>query len=178
MSNSIFTTDLFRFSSTLLGIIISSWVLIWRLKERTRGKVFEVITMVTIGIGGFASITSFFMHFFFSDMVASSIGWEPGNPFQKEVAGANLAVGLLGFFGFWRRDFWLPYVISKTAFLWIAGITHVLDLVQNQNIEPGNAGLTLYMDFLWPLIFMLLLWITNHYGTPAPSGFVYKTPQL
>ena len=134
--------------------------------------------MVTFGIGGFASITAFVMHFFFSDMVASSIGWPLGSPFQKEVAGANLAVGLLGFLGFWRRDFWLPYVIAKTAFLWIAGITHVVDLLQHQNLAPGNAGLTLYMDFIWPLVYMLLLWLTTRYGKPAPAGFVYRTPQL
>jgi hypothetical protein len=118
------------------------------------------------------------MHFFFSDMVASSIGWPPGSPFQKEVAGANLAVGLLGFLGFWRRDFWLPYVIAKSAFLWIAGITHVLDLVQNQNFAPGNAGPTLYMDFLWPVIYVLLLWLVRRYGKPAPTGLAYTVPQL
>lgn len=178
MSNSFFTSDFFRFGSTLLGIIISSWIIISRLKERTRGKVFEVISMVTFGIGGFASITSFILHFFFSDVVASSIGWPLGSPFQKEVAGANLAVGLLGFLCFWRRDFWLPYVISKSAFLWIAGITHVVDLIQNQNHATGNAGLTLYMDFIWPLIYILLLWLTTRYGRPAPLGFEYRAPQL
>jgi len=178
VSNSFFTSDLFRFGSALLGIVISSWVIISGLKERTRGKILEVITMVTFGIGGFASIASFITHFFFSDMVASSIGWPLGSPFQKEVAGANLAVGLLGFLGFWRRDFWLPYVIAKTAFLWIAGITHVVDLVQHQNLATGNAGLTLYMDFIWPLVYILLLWLTARYGKPAPQGFVYRTPQL
>lgn len=178
MSDLFFTSDLFRFGSTLLGIVISSWVIISGLKERTRGKIFEVITMVTFGIGGFASITSFIAHFFFSDMVAISIGWPPGNPFQKEVAGANLAVGLLGFLGFWRRDFWLPYVIAKTAFLWIAGITHVVDLVQHQNLATGNAGLTLYMDFIWPLVYILLLWLTTRYGKPSPQGLEYRTPQL
>jgi hypothetical protein len=178
MSNSFFTSDLFRFGLTLLGIIISSWVIIAHLKERTRGKVFEVIAMVTFGIGGFSSIFSFVMHFFFSDMVANSIGWPVGSPFQKEVAGANLAVGLLGFLGFWRRDFWLPYVISKTAFLWIAGISHVADLIQNQNLSVGNAGLTLYMDFIWPMIYILLLLLTRRYTRPAPQGFVYKIPQV
>ena len=178
MGNSPFTSDLFRYGVILLGITISSWVIISRLKERTRGKFFEVIAMVTFGIGGFASITSFVMHFFFSDMVATSIGWPLGSPFQKEVAGANLAVGLLGFLGFWRRDFWLPYVISKSAFLWIAGITHVVDLLQHQNLATGNAGLTLYMDFIWPLVYAILLWLTARYGTPAPQGFVYRTPQV
>jgi hypothetical protein len=178
MGNSFFTSDVFRFGSTVLGIFVSSCVIISRLKGRTWAKVFEVITMVTFGIGGFASITSFVMHFFFSDMVASSIGWPLGSPFQKEVAGANLAVGLLGFLGFWRRDFWLSYAIAKAAFLWIAGLAHVVDLLQHQNMATGNAGLTLYLDFIWPLVYFLLLYLTARYGQPAPPGFEYRTPQV
>ena len=178
MSNSFFASDFFRFGSVLLSIIIFSALFTSRLKERTPGKIIEVIAMITFGITGFYSIVSFIMHFFFSDMVASSIGWPLGNPFQKEVGGANLAVGLLGYLGFWRRDFWLPYVISKTAFLWIAGITHVIDLLQNNNLTTGNAGLTLYMDFIWPLIYILLLWLTKRYGEFPPKGFVHKSPQF
>jgi len=178
MSNSIFASDLFRFGSAILSIVVFSLLFISRLRERTPGKIIEVIAMVTFGIGGFYSIISFVMHFFYSDMVANLIGWPTGNPFQKEVAGANLAVGLLGYLSFWRRDFWLPYVISKSAFLWIAGITHVVDLVHNNNFATGNAGLTLYMDFIWPLIYFLLLWLTKRYGEPAPQGAVYKRPQF
>ena len=66
VNDSFFTSDLFRYGSSLLGIVLSSWVIISRLKERTRGKVFEVIAMVTFGISGFASITAFIAHFFFS----------------------------------------------------------------------------------------------------------------
>ncbi len=175
MSDSFFATDLFRFGAVWLGIIIYSWMSISRLRERTRGKVFEIITMATLGIGGFSSIISFIMHFFYSDMVANSIGWPVGSPFQKEVAGANLALGLLGYMCFWRRDFWLPYVISKTAFLWVAGITHVIDLVEHQNRASGNAGLTLYMDFILPLIYFFLLWMTRRYGKPASEGFEHRT---
>ena len=74
MSYSFFISDAFRFGSILLGIIISSWVIISRIEERSRGEILEVLSMVTFGIGGFASITLFILHFFFSDMLASSIG--------------------------------------------------------------------------------------------------------
>jgi len=178
MNETFFSSDLFRFGAVVLGIIISSWVIISNLKDRTRGRVYEVIAMVTFGIGGFASMTAFIAHYFFSDMVASSIGWPLGSPFQKEVAGANLALGLIGFMGFWRRDFWLPYIIAKTAFLWTAGITHVIDLNLHQNLAVGNAGLTLYMDFIWPMIYFLLFWLAAKYGKLAPMGYVYRNPQL
>ena len=133
--------------------------------------------MVTFGIGGFASITSFIAHFFFSDMVASSIGWPLGSPFQKEVAGANLAVGLLVFLGFWRRDFWLPYVISKTAFLWIAGIAHVVDLLQHHNLATGNELYTLHGLHLAAGLYTFAL-AHNARRQLVPPRFVYRTPQV
>ncbi len=176
--DSFFASDLFRLGSVLLGIVISAAVTIGQLKEKSPAKIVEAITLFTFGITGFASITSFVMHFFFADMVAVSIGWPVGSPFQTEVAGANLAVGLLGVLCFARRDFWLPYAISKSAFLIIAGITHVIDLIKHQNFAVGNAGLTLYMDFIWPMIYFGLLLLLKRYSTPAPAGFTYTQPQL
>ena len=44
-----------------------------------------------------------FGHFFLSDTVAQSIGWPKGNPFQLEVAFANLAIGVLGIVAMGRR---------------------------------------------------------------------------
>jgi hypothetical protein len=178
MADSFLASDLFRFVLTVGGITVSAGLIIAGLRVRDRARTLEVVTMVTFGIGGFSSIVSFVMHFFFSDAVAASIGWPMGSPFQKEVAGANLAVGILGFGCFWRRDFWLPYALSKGAFLWVAGITHVVDLAQNQNLAVGNAGLTLYMDFLRPVIYALLLWLVSRYGKPAPPGLTYTVPQL
>ena len=43
-----------------------------------------------------AELRSFFGHLFFSDVVADSVGWPRGSPFQHEMAFANLAVGILG----------------------------------------------------------------------------------
>jgi hypothetical protein len=54
----------------------------------------------------------------------------------------------------------------------------VVDLAQNQNLAMGNAGLILYMDFLWPVIYALLLWLVSRYGKPAPPGLTYTVPQL
>ncbi len=175
---SFFTSDVFRLSIMLLGIVLSSLVIIGQLAPPRRGKVFETVAMVTYGVTGFASLVAFVLHYFFSDTVAESIGWAAGSPFQKEVAGANLAIGLLGFLGFWRRDFWLPYVISKSAFLWIAGVTHVADLVQRHNTAPGNAGITLYMDFIWPIVFILLWRLAARNIQSAPDGLAYKSPRL
>ncbi|MCE7858630.1 MAG: hypothetical protein DYG86_02440 [Chloroflexi bacterium CFX2] len=163
MGDFFFSLGRYTLASVVLGIAISTWAQLRGRKDISRAQVIETISMNTFGITGFASIFSFFMHFFIADRVAQTIGWEAGSPFQLEVAGANLAIGLLGFGCFWRKDFWLPYVISKTAFLWVAGITHIIDLVNHENFAPGNAGLTLYMDFIWPLIYIGLLFsISSH----------------
>lgn len=178
MGEFFFSLGRYSLLSVVLGIVISTWAQLRFGKDTSRARLLELIAMNTFGITGFASIISFFMHFFLSDQVAQSIGWEEGSPFQLEVAGANLAVGLIGFAGFWRRDFWLPYVISKTAFLWVAGVTHIMDLVNHKNLASGNAGLTLYMDFIWPLIYITLLALLRRYGKESPAGMVFKHPQI
>lgn len=177
MGEFFFSLGRYSLLSVVLGIIVSTWVQLRLSKDTSQARLLELIAMNTFGITGFANIIGFFMHFFLSDQVAQSIGWEAGSPFQLEVAGANLAVGIIGFAGFWRRDFWLPYVIAKTAFLWIAGITHIIDLVNHNNFAPGNAGLTLYMDFIWPLIFITLLALLLKYGKESPTGTIFKNPQ-
>jgi len=40
------------------------------------------------------------------------------------VSGANLPIGLIGFLRFWRRDFWLPFLVAKALFGWTAGGPH------------------------------------------------------
>jgi hypothetical protein len=48
--------------------------------------------MLSVGLG-LPSLWSALSHAMFSDRVAKSIGWAP-SPFQKEIAGANLGIGL------------------------------------------------------------------------------------
>lgn len=121
-------------------------------RARTRAEVLEIIAVHLYGIGGFSGITSFFFHTFQADRLAEHIGWPAGNPFQTEVAFANLAIGVVGFLVFFRRDFMLPYVIAASIFGIGAGITHVIDITQHANFAPGNAGPILYADFLAPAL--------------------------
>lgn len=142
-------------ASTLLAvvvIVIFAAVTIARTQNRCRAMELEIILMYSIGIIGFTGLTSFVVHAFFGEAVAESIGWPTGSLFQLEVAGANLAIGLIGFLGFWRRDFWLPFLIAKTVFSWTAGVAHIIDVVQRRNEAIGNAGPILYLDFLIPLV--------------------------
>lgn len=140
----------------IVAIVAFSAFTIARTKNRTRALDLEVVLMYSIGIIGFSGISNFVLHAFFGETIAQSIGWPAGNLFQLEVAGANLAIGLIGFLGFWRRDFWLPFLIAKTVFSWTAGIAHVIDLVGRRNASVGNAGPILYLDFLVPVVLVVI----------------------
>ncbi len=141
---------------TLLGIIIAAGIHLAFAKKTSGSTKIEIVLMHAIGISAFMSIVSFVGHAFFADTLANSIGWPAGNPFQLEVAGANLGIGLIGYLGYWRRDFWLPYIIVRTSFMWTAGTIHVIEIIKGKNFSPGNAGPILYWDFLWPILLITL----------------------
>jgi hypothetical protein len=65
---------------------------------------------INVGVGG---IFAFMGHTFRAEETAEEIGWPPGNPFQSEIAVANLAFGVLGLLSIrFRGLFWfaLPSV--------------------------------------------------------------------
>ncbi len=102
---------------------------------------------------GLQGIFAFFGHFFRSDEVARGIGWPAGNPFQKEVAFANLGNGALGILSIWLHGhFWLAAIIARSIFTWGAGALHLADLRKKSNRAVFNAGPVLYFDLLFPLL--------------------------
>ena len=162
---------------TLLGIIISAGTHLAFARKTTRQKKIEIVLMHSIGISAFMSIVSFIGHAFFADTLANSIGWPTGNPFQIEVAGANLGIGLIGYLGYWRRDFWLPYILVRTCFMFTAGTIHVVEIIKSKNFSPGNAGPILYWDFLWPIILITLYIIHIRMGSrETHKGYLRTRP--
>ncbi len=69
-----------------------------------------------------------------------------------EYGFAAAGIGLIGFIGFWKRSFMLPYVIARSVFLLGAGITHIVHIVQHNNMAPSNTGIVLYWDFIFPVV--------------------------
>jgi hypothetical protein len=108
---------------------------------RSRERNLEIFLLYLFGVGvAGGGIGGFFGHFFISDVVAESIGWPKGNPFQLEVGFANLALGILGFVAMGRRDgFREATVIAVTVFGVGATIVHLMDIVQTGNLAPGNT---------------------------------------
>ena len=112
---------------------------------------------------GIQCISSCVLHWYrpTADKIAEGIGWAPGSPFQKEVAAASGAFGILGILCNWiSGDFWTATAIGASFMYFLMGIGHVLDIVRNKNISIYNAGSIVYTDLLVPvvLIALLILW--------------------
>ena len=143
----------------VLGLVVGAVHLYLDKQPRTKGRVAEIfllwLLVITVGIQG---IFAFIGHTVFADATAASIGWPAGNPFQSEVAVANLSVGVLGIVCYWMRgNFWVATVIGFS--IWYLGdaVVHIRSIVVEANYAPNNAGVTFYLDILVPVILIALL---------------------
>jgi hypothetical protein len=74
------------------------------------------------------------------------------------VAVANLSVGVLGILCYWMRgSFWNATVIGFSVWWLGDAVVHIRSIVVSANYAPNNAGVTLYMDILMPMILSALL---------------------
>lgn len=112
---------------------------------------------------GFGSIWGFVGHMFLSDIVAKSIGWSTGSPFQIELAFYHLGIGIAGLLCIWYRDnLWTGVVIVKSIFLYGAAYVHIQDIIVNHNNSVSNTGSVLIGDILFPSILLVLLIVYTH----------------
>src|SRR3954447_20514340 len=143
----------------ILGLVVGAVHVYLDKQPRTRGRVAQVFLLWLLVISvGVTSVFAFIGHTIFADATAHSIGWRAGNPFQYEVAVANLTVGVLGILCYWiRGNFWVATVIGFSVWWLGAAVVHIRDIVVSANYAPNNAGVTLYMDILAPVILIALL---------------------
>src|ERR671929_2023043 len=143
----------------VLALIVAAVHLYRERHHLTRGRIAEILLLWLLVIAvGLGSILAFFGHTVFAASTAASIGWPAGNPFQTEVAVANLAVGVLGVLCYWLRDnFWVATVIANSVFQLGAAVVHINQIVVAHNYQPNNAGIVLYTDILVPLVLIALL---------------------
>jgi len=150
----------------VLGIIVALIVLAiqFYLKRFLAAKYVVKIFLLSLLVFtvGFGSIMGFIGHAFFADKVAAYIGWASGNPFQLEVAFANLAFGIMGILCFWiRGNFWAATVIGFSVFSLGAAYGHIMNMFYTGNSAPGNVGAVLILDIFVPLLLLLLLLTYN-----------------
>jgi len=126
-----------------------------RTKQRTADVLLLYLLAFPIGLGG---LVGFIGHTMRAGPVAASIGWTAGNPFQYEVAVANLAFGILGILCLWFRDgFWTATVIGWSVFMLGAAGVHLHQIHIGQPYAPENAGAILYFNILAPMLVLALL---------------------
>ncbi len=135
----IFSVRVFLYS--ILPLLLSAGILLLDPSANSRQRRLEVPLILLFGLGVAASgIASFFGHFFYPNIVADSVGWSRGSPFQLEMAFANLSVGILGIVAAGRRDgFREATTIAVTVLGVGATIIHILDIVATGNLAAGNT---------------------------------------
>jgi hypothetical protein len=140
----------------ILGIILQLFL---SKKPKTKNRIIEVVLLWLLFVMvGLSSIWGFIGHAFLPAQIAASIGWPAGNPFQFEVAMANLSYGILGILCLKFRDnFWVATIIAISVFYFGAAYGHLMDIMKNANYAPGNAGFPLYFDIILPILLIVLL---------------------
>lgn len=154
-------------AASIIGIAIH---LAMDRRPRTAARVVEIVLLyllvIFVGVGG---ILGAFAHIFMADQTALSIGWQPGSPFQFEVAMANLAFGVLGILCIWKRGgFWTATGIGIAVFYLGAAYGHIRDMIVNGNYAPDNAGPVLWLnDIAVPIVILALLYVRSRLSSTA-----------
>ncbi len=164
----VFLSRIFIF--LLLPLIAAAGVIAVDKSASSKDRRLEVflIFLFALGVGG-SGVANFFAHFFLSDLVAESIGWPAGSPFQLEVAFANLLIGVLGFMAVGRRDgFREATVIAVTIFGVGASIVHIMDVAATGNLAPGNT-LQNVLNLVKPVLLIWILYMARQAGTAPES---------
>jgi len=83
------------------------------------------------------------------------------NGFQYEIGFVSLGLGIAGVLApYMNPDSWIIISIPTTTFLVLAGVNHVIEMVEKKNYAPGNT-LVLISDFGTPLSLWILLFMTS-----------------
>jgi hypothetical protein len=143
----------------LLSVLMAAGTIFIKKKKNTIDvleTIIEYMILVNVGLGG---LSAFAGHAFMADRVAAQIGWQPGSPFQFEVAAANFAFGILGICSFrFRGDFWLATATGYAAFLLGAAGVHIREMVLKGNLAEYNTGAFLFIgDIFVPLTLFILV---------------------
>lgn len=171
----VFAVRIFIF--TILPLLIAGAVIALDKTTSSKERRIEVLIalLLALGVAG-SGIGNFFAHFFLSDVVAQSIGWPTGSPFQLEIAFANLALGVLGIVAVGRRDgFREATVMAVTVFGVGATIVHIMDIAATGNLAPGNTLQNILNLFKPALLIGILAMARKAEGAP---GSETRTPEF
>jgi hypothetical protein len=156
----VFAYTLLPLALAVAHILIDPWA-------RTRPRRIEVFVVYLLAISvGANGIGGAFGHLFLSDLVAESIGWPTGSPFQLEMGFANLALGVLGFLAVGRRGgFRTATIIAVAVIGFGATAVHLLDVAATGNLAPGNT-IQNVSNVTDPVLLIGLTWLAARWDDP------------
>jgi len=143
--------------ASLLGFALH---LVLDREPRTRARTVELLLLyllvINIGVG---CLLAWYGHTFMADEIARKIGWQPGSPFQFEVALADLSWGVCGVLCIWlRQGFWTATGIGSAVFLVGCAFGHARDIITHGNLAMYNAWAVLWIgDLAVPITILVLL---------------------
>lgn len=166
-----FLTWLYNFIPVVGGLVMSILILVGAWDLGTHAQIKEKgltrLIFLVIAAWGFLGIRSFVGHVFLSDMVAQSIGWDIGSPFQIELAFYHLGLALAAFYLLWTRskELLVGLIIAKSVFLFGAMGVHLYHLIVNNNYHVGNIGPgIIFGDLVFPIIVIWYYWRLKRVG--------------
>jgi hypothetical protein len=156
---------------------IGAAIHLWRRPEpRTRERRVEVLLLWWFALAlGVSSVLTGLVHVFDGQATADDIGFTRGEGgFQFENAMADVAVGVCSLLCLKiRGTWWLAVIVFASILYYGDAVGHVYQWLHNDNTEPGNVGIPLFLDVLVPAIATALyLLYQAERKSPAPGGAV------
>ncbi len=161
----------------IIAVLLATIQMLVDKRARTLPRTAAIYLVYLLAIGvGLGGVLGFLGHTIRAGAIATYIGWPPGNPFQFEVAMANLAIGVLGLLCIRFHDnFQLATIIAASVFLLGAAYGHFVQIYRFHDYAPGNAGLVLYYNIILPVL-LIILWVISRQrdGSPSPNRQQYS----
>ncbi|WP_051613672.1 DUF6790 family protein [Rhodococcus sp. UNC23MFCrub1.1] len=135
-----------------------------------------LLLWLLVGVAGVGGLVVTGSHVFAADATAEQIGFPAGNPFQFEVAMANLAFAVLGLLCATRKgSFRTATAIGFSVFYLGDAVGHFVELVRNDNYAPYNSGPILIVDVAVPVLVLLALSAAHRHRTRQPIRTDHET---
>jgi len=147
------------FVAYMFAIVLGTLVHTYAAGTRSAERVIEIGLLYLLVIGaGAAGLLAFVGHAFAAAETARSIGWQPGSPFQFEVAVADLSYGVLGLMCIrWRGPFWLATGVATSIFFLGCNYGHLYEAFVNGDRAANNYGVINLFEIAWPMAVLILL---------------------
>ena len=144
----------------LVSLVVGTAAALQQPGPHTVQAVAETLLRFVLLIGaGVPLVAGGYGHVFQSDLAASRLGWETGNPFQKELGFWDFAGGIGALAAFWvGGDFRLAIIFINAVFWLSAGALHIRHVAQHHNYNADNAisaGADILVPFTLITLFLL-----------------------